>query len=228
MNGHELMFRPGTWDRGIWDTVAVHNEYCLGVRFDPTDVVIDVGAHIGSFTYAALDRGAGRVVSVEADPENAYYLRHNIHMACGATDRCVIVTGAAWRSDPREPLEVLHFHAAGENTGGGGVDEQGFPVAAVPFDRIVELAAGDGPVRLVKLDCEGSEWPILFTSKRLPQVQAIVGEYHVRPTADWGRCGSESLKQFLNAQGFAVVTQGTSDSLGLFWAWREGAEVLAG
>jgi FkbM family methyltransferase len=218
---HELMFRDGTWDRGIWEAVAVHNEYRLDGRFDPQDVVIDVGAHIGSFTYAALDRGAGRVVAVEADPENAFVLRHNIHMACGATDRCVIVTAAAWRSDSPEPLPVVRFERAGENTGGGGVGEEGFPVATVAFDRLVELAAGDGPVRLFKLDCEGSEWPILFTSKRLGQVREIVGEYHERET-EWGRCGAEKLREFLHAHGFTVEVQETRPGLGLFWAKREG------
>jgi hypothetical protein len=83
----------------------------------------------------------------------------------------------------------------------------------------VELAVGDGPVRLLKLDCEGSEWPILFTSRRLQQVREIVGEYHERET-EWGWCGAVRLQEFLQAQGFAVDVQETRDGLGLFWAKR--------
>lgn len=34
-------------------------------------------------------------------------------------------------------------------------------------------------MRVLKLDCEGSEFPILLTAQRLKQVQYITGEYHL-------------------------------------------------
>lgn len=39
-------------------------------------------------------------------------------------------------------------------------------------------ARGEGRVRLIKFDCEGSEWPILFTSKTLHLVEELCGEFH--------------------------------------------------
>ena len=50
------------------------------------------------------------------------------------------------------------------NTGNGSVIwGSGEPVAKVAFDEIVDLMTGGGEdeVRLLKLDCEGAEWPIL-------------------------------------------------------------------
>jgi hypothetical protein len=45
----EWTFRPGTMDRMIFNGVVLHEEYRLPPCFAPADVVIDVGAHIGSF-----------------------------------------------------------------------------------------------------------------------------------------------------------------------------------
>ena len=217
------MFRPDTWDRDIWLSVTAGNEYGLAARFGPGDVVLDIGAHIGAFSYLALDHGAGRVVSVEPDPENAYYLRHNVHMACGATDRCVIVTAAAGEADG-----TAEFTAHPVNTGGGAVgagEGRRFPVAVVAFDRLVDFAAGEsGTIRLLKLDCEGSEWPVLHTSRRLHRVRAIVGEYHV-PESGRGSGGAEELDGLLRGAGFEVLTRPTAGRMGLFTAWRAGSAV---
>jgi len=50
-------FRDGTLDQAIFNAVVRFNEYRLPERFVPTDIVIDVGAHIGSFAQAVLSRG---------------------------------------------------------------------------------------------------------------------------------------------------------------------------
>src|ERR1051326_1052387 len=44
-------FRHNTLDRAIFNGVVLFNEYQLPARFAPEDIVIDVGAHIGSFAY---------------------------------------------------------------------------------------------------------------------------------------------------------------------------------
>src|SRR5665213_1830117 len=92
----QLHFREHTWDRNIWVAVNEGNEYKLSGCFKPTDTVLDIGAHIGSFGYRVLDMGAGRVISVEPDPDNFRVLHHNLHLACKATDRAVLVAAAAW------------------------------------------------------------------------------------------------------------------------------------
>ena len=45
-------FRQDTWDPLIYHSVAIANEYELPECFCESDIVIDIGAHIGSFTYA--------------------------------------------------------------------------------------------------------------------------------------------------------------------------------
>ena len=49
-------------------------------------------------------------------------------------------------------------------------------VEPVPFDKVIEAVSQQGMRRisLLKLDCEGSEYPILLTSSRLDLVDEIV------------------------------------------------------
>lgn len=84
------------------------------LRFvDPGDSVLDVGAHIGTFTVPlALKVGKqGRVVALEADPRNHALLLANVHMSHTApwvTCRHTII------GSPFETYEVRRHH---NNTG---------------------------------------------------------------------------------------------------------------
>jgi hypothetical protein len=73
-----------------------------------------------------------------------------------------------------------------------------FQVVTVPFDLIVELAVGAGSVRLLKLDCEGSEWPILFTSRRLGHSTRVSVQ---RPKFAHSRFNREDLREVRTQYG---------------------------
>lgn len=229
-------FRPNTWDQNIFDCVNKHNEYRLPNVFEPTDVIVDIGSHIGSFSYACLTRGAGKVYSYEAMPANYELTRDNLEQF---GDKASVQHAAVWRSDKQ--VDILHFSEStdNKNTGGGNVwsNDSKTSVPALSFDKILETI--DKPIRLLKLDCEGSEFPILFTSQRLGQVQAICGEYHEFGGQYDQNIISESLKvkdytqytirelfDFLVKEGFDVVftrsfdPTGTPCNLGLFFATR--------
>ena len=96
-------------------------------------------------------------------------------------------------------------------------------VDAVPLDAIIERA---GTVGLLKIDAEGSEYPILATSRRLDRVEAIVGEYHevdavdasmrVPGLADWT---GDALMDLLEERGFEIAVRPVG-RVGLFRAIR--------
>src|SRR5262245_31406793 len=174
----------------IFNGVVVQNEYRLPVRFDPTDIVIDVGAHIGSFAYAVVMRGGEHVYSIEPDRVNCTYARENLkpYLERGYVQ---LTEGAVWRSDPNDDeLRFDGYHPfprsfAGMegvlNTGNGSVMwGVGDPVAKIALDDVIDLVTNHGEhrVRLLKLDCEGAEWPALLTSRRLHVIDEIVGEFH--------------------------------------------------
>jgi FkbM family methyltransferase len=250
-------FRNGTLDQAIFNGVVVFNEYRLPDRFAASDIVIDVGAHIGSFAEAVLSRGCEKVYCIEADGANFEIATENLrpHIENGHVQ---LVRGAAWRSDRNtDELYFDGYHSfpksfAGMegilNTGNGSVVwGSGEPVAKIAFDDIVDLVTNHGEhrVRLLKLDCEGAEWPILLTSKRLGLISEICGEFHEiggqfleisedrpanQPTFSFANVEKftvDVLVDHLSDAGFTVTWRrhtrptGAVEGLGLFFATRE-------
>jgi FkbM family methyltransferase len=221
--------RPGTIDRRLFREVVIHNDYELPPRFEPHDVILDVGAHLGSFALAALRRGAGTVYCCEADPDNFRLLRHNLRPYRG---RVRLLPHAVWRSDAKVTHLRLHNPEDPRNTGAIRVaDRSGGPaVPVLPFDDLVLRATcgGAGRVRLLKLDCEGAEWPVLLTARTLSLVDALCGEYHLDActgpfrVAGHGTYSPELLERHLAEHGFRVRTRPAvkDPRFGLFFAQR--------
>ncbi|MBX6313431.1 MAG: FkbM family methyltransferase [Isosphaeraceae bacterium] len=232
---HPFVFRPGTNDEAMFRHFVAHDEYRLPERFGPEDIVVDVGVHIGSFCYVALQRGAGRVYGFEAEPSNYECARRNLE-AFG--DRIHLTNRAVWRSDQpggRVPFSYCDDRA---NTGGGSVlwESDGPSIEAVPFDDVLEEITDGGRrrIRMLKIDCEGSEFPILLTARRLDLIDYIAGEFHEIGCArnpqiipDHARVPGveaftiEALDGCLRRAGFDVAFERHGDSnLGLFYARR--------
>jgi FkbM family methyltransferase len=183
-------FRPDTMDRWIFDGVVRHNEYNLPDRFKPSDIIIDVGAHIGTFAYAVFERGCRHVYSFEPDAENCRMAGHHLSQYIDA-GWLRLSQKAVWRSDANDDELRLDgyqkFPASFPgmegilNTGSGSVLwKNGGAVDKIALDDVIDEATANGTrrIRLLKLDCEGAEWPILLTSRRLDLIDEITGEYH--------------------------------------------------
>ena len=252
-------FRGGTLDQAIFNAVVRFNEYRLPESFAPNDIVIDVGAHIGSFAQAVLSRGCRNVTCIEPDRSNFQIAA--AHLKSHAESGHVrLVMGAAWRSDQNaDELQLDGYrafpaswaHLAGIiNTGSGSVVwGGGEPVAKIAFDDIVGRATnrGERQVRLLKLDCEGAEWPILLTSRRLGLIREICGEFHeiggdflgisedraapepVFSLPGFAKFTVDVLVTHLESAGFTVAYRrhrrpnGEPEGLGMFFATRERA-----
>ncbi|HYY57557.1 MAG TPA: FkbM family methyltransferase [Pyrinomonadaceae bacterium] len=238
LTGQKFYGRAGTEDLGIFQYVVDHNEYKLPPRFRRSDVIIDIGAHIGSFSYAALLRGAGKVFAYEAHPANHAVASENL---ARFNNRVICRNRAVWRSD--EPPQLLYNDPMIGHLDTGGLsllwNNVGVPVETTPLDDILSEAS-DGfqhKIRLLKLDCEGSEYPILFTSKHLEIVEEICGEYHeIAPEVVPERAKVKgvyeifdryALRDFLEERGWSVELQPMAKADGLFHARRRssGAEV---
>ncbi len=168
----------------LWDEYQV-----FGRHFRPEDVIIDIGAHIGSFSFACHYLGSREIHAFEADPTNFVRLRNHVSDLPGMH----LYNCAVFRSDAPAVDGLLHSGPAFFNTGGGNVifggqlfdsDTQESWISAetdrsrVPAVPLDEVLGRFERVKLLKLDCEGSEYPILLTSTQLPKVERIVGEYH--------------------------------------------------
>ena len=232
---HPFTFRPGTHDRAVFLSVNQHDEYRLPDTFRPQDVIVDIGTHIGSFCYAALKRGSNNVYGFEAEESNYARASENLRPFDG---RVRLRNEAVWRSD--ETVDKLTFTPSTDeaNTAGGNVWSGGaVEVKAIAFDEVIREATDGGAkrVRMLKVDCEGSEFPILFTSHSLHLVDDIRGEYHefggehdehVIPEAmkveGYERFTISELTDVLQRAGFSVTSVRHGDSnMGLFFATRE-------
>lgn len=180
-----FIFRSNTNDRDIYQQVVEDNEYRLPSRFDKKDIILDVGAHIGSFSYACLIRGAGKVIAFEPDPENYEALCHNLSSFI-KEEKLVVYNKAVFRSDTSSVLYLGGYGLITEkiaNTGGVGVifQDQGKPIGSIGLDQIISDITeknSDKKLRLLKLDCEGAEWGILMTSNSFNRFDQICGEFH--------------------------------------------------
>lgn len=214
--------RAGTYDLGIWQSVVDQNEYHLPDRFDAEDVVIDVGAHIGAFSYAALTRGARRVYAYECDPGNFHAAAANL---AEFGERVVLEHAAVW-----ETTGTVQFTGAGDvNTGGGSAGFGQMQVRSVAVDEVFRRAFADGAkeVRFLKMDCEGSEWVILPACSFLGKVRELRGEYHEHVVPAEARRGGlqltkDWLVELLRARGFEAEAKvyKAGSTMGVFSAVR--------
>ena len=198
------------WEQGIYKEVITDDVYGLKKRlFRNDEVVMDVGAHVGWFSALALNRGTGHVIAIEASPQNCRRLRLNLSQW---KDRVTIVGKALWRSDrPEQTLAIAEILDSDKttNTGGGNVicGSRTVPVKSVTLDELV----GDQIISLLKIDCEGSEYPCFYTTKVLPRIKEIVGELHTfdglfQPQDDVkpGFNNPKAMASFLEENNFKV------------------------
>jgi FkbM family methyltransferase len=248
----DFHFRPDTYDIGIYRSIVIENEYRLPKSFLPDDIILDIGSHIGAFAYAVLVRGSHNVYAVEAEKENYQQSLRNLQPFV-KLNHVNITCKAVWRSDICEGSVVFtgyyqpSHHKKDINTGGGSVaasriygcrysSETVSKIETIAFDALVRQITHDGAkrIRLLKIDCEGSEWPILLTSTTLHLVDEICGEYHElgeqssnrHPTftiPGYKEYTSKVLVRFLQDQGFSTdhYPHGYQhEAIGMFFAKR--------
>jgi FkbM family methyltransferase len=232
--------RPGSADDVIYDQVVRQNEYLVPAQFAPGSVVGDIGTHVGAFSYLAMTRGAAIVVGYEPERANYRCAKQNLS-AFGS--RAHVHCAAVWRFDATTGQLPFFPSSDPTNTGGGSViwDTAGDRVDAVPLDGVVEATSQGGRRRvdLVKIDCEGAEFPILLTSKLLHRIDRIVGEYHELRAPLPRHAAIPGYTEFtvdhligvLRTSGFAVRAEprasGSDGELGLFFARRESVSMAS-
>jgi FkbM family methyltransferase len=106
------------------------NEYRLPDRFQPEDIIIDIGMHIGCFSYAVLIRGTTHVFGFEPDPDNFAWATRNMKSFAG---RITLQQKAVWRSDRQ--VDKLFLVRDATNTGSSTTyGDSGEHVGVIPFD----------------------------------------------------------------------------------------------
>ena len=171
------------------------------ITIKPGDLVIDCGAHIGSFTRVALSKGA-HVIAIEPHPDNFKYLMANTD---GAKNlrlvQAVLYDGnnILFRSDPdRNELHKVIAYADSS-------DEEA--TKSVKLDDLVRQFDVKR-IDLLKMDIEGSEYKVLYDFDSLDMVQQLTLEWH------YGSSNLARLIIFLEDRGLNVVWLGGNGQWG--------------
>lgn len=175
-------------------------------RLPASPEVLDLGGNVGMFALFAFSRLPGaRVTSVEPDPRNLRVLRST--RAANPGKYWTIIDAAAGVAGGTLMLEFFGDYAQTR------VSESG-TTAVRCLDVLPLMQTAD----LIKIDIEGSEWPVL-ADPRFAEVKApMVIEWH-----EFG-CRSlpalEAAERAFHDAGF--VTRGEYGGLdtGQMWAWR--------
>ncbi|MBS3148525.1 FkbM family methyltransferase [Candidatus Woesearchaeota archaeon] len=198
-NGLKIKTRAGSSDRGILTEVHILKIYQRhGIEILPNDTVLEIGAHIGTFTILASKK-AKKVYSFEPYPENFNLLKENLALN-------KITNVAPIRKAITEKNGTSELYISNINTGSHSI----FPKSEKDNSVTVETTSLPDVMRthkikkigLLKVDCEGAEYPIFFSlpDKTFEAIRQISMEYH--PTEKYN---IEQLKNLLQKHQFKVT-----------------------
>jgi len=150
------------------------------IHFQPGDIAIDIGANIGIVSIYLARRYPGLTIhAFEPIPDNYDHLTQNLRLN-GV--RNIIAHPLAITKDGRAFEMIVHL----SNSGGGTgclqdmrlPDHEYYTTRSTTLDRVFaeyEIQR----CRLLKIDCEGAEYEILWNTHCLERVDYLSGEFHM-------------------------------------------------
>jgi FkbM family methyltransferase len=176
VKGKTFNIRNGKVDIAVINEVLTEQTYSRFITPDIKDNWLDIGGQIGTFTIDIADKVA-KVVTYEPEKDNFLFLTRNI--AENKVENVEIVNKAVVGDDSTE-MELNSGEAIDGipyNTGGYSlIDKKGNLMQKVQCENINEIVKKH-KINKIKIDCEGSEYPILkaldFTG-----IEEIILEYH--------------------------------------------------
>lgn len=192
----------------ILEEVFVQRIYADYFPFYQRISVLDVGGHFGYFAiFAALNSAPGsRIVTVEPSAQNWQVLQANVGQM--GLDQIRIVHGAVAEHTGTATVHVTQAHNcsliadhAREFAADGALSSE-----SVQTFSLADMLDQNGfdTVDVLKLDCEGAEYSIIFQSPEsvLRRVKVIMMEFH--DLKDEHHSGLTMVEQ-LERKGFRVV-----------------------
>lgn len=169
----------------------------------PGHTIIDIGANVGVFTlWAAMSNSEVKVISLEPSPRICSFLRRNV-LANGLHNVTVLQSACGGQR------EKAILYSRGCEAMNSLYRRDNYDSEFRPLTCTQVLLLGDVFQRfgvqvcdLLKLDCEGAEYEILFNAgqRTLQKVRRISMEYHV----GLNEHTPEELARFLESQNFGV------------------------
>jgi FkbM family methyltransferase len=165
----------------------IYNQNCYGIEPNELEgrTIFDVGANVGIFVKYALEHGAKRVVAIEANPIVFQELYKNF----GTTPNVTIINAAVY--DNSKQTVLLDDNGTLSRVS----DEGSVSIQTITLNSLVKYCEPTEEI-LLKIDCEGSEYPILLNSlpDDIRRFKIIYAEFHGDET--------DNLVQYMHTLGY--------------------------
>ena len=180
-------------------------------QLPPKPVIVDIGANAGYFNIMLFSKiKEATVYAYEPIPVNYQLFSNNIALNPGL-EKKIHLYNKAVVGTPQESVELYMEHDA-DNSVIASVysdfDHQNKYSIKVPAISLAEIINGNRlqQIDLLKVDCEGSEYPIIYeTPQELwSRIKRLTIEVH---NLDNDQRNTDYLGRFLEQQGFAVSSQ---------------------
>ena len=177
--GVRCEIRPGTSDWWIFLEVFVFGIY-RRVRDDLRRArrVVDIGANVGFFViFGSSLNPEAEVHAFEPFPSNVDQMRKNL-LLNGGNNRVRVHAEAI--SDKSGTVQLYYIPGDDSGCSLSEAREHSVPVNAVAVNDLFKTC-GIADCDLLKMDCEGSELPILraASAELLAKIHSVILEYHV-------------------------------------------------
>ena len=174
INGKELYYRNIFGDKYVVQENLSRHCYTSLIPLTVDDVVLDIGAHIGTFSLLSALSPVKKVYAFECEPENFALLERNTRDLENVTIFNYAVVG---NDDGKR--ERSFYPNTMTNTGAGSFyikkGRRPITVECVPINYVFGMA----DFTYIKSDCEGAEYDI-FDNLTIPlSVRNIVIEFHL-------------------------------------------------
>lgn len=184
IQGVELLIQDLASSDAVPMIAAELERDCYGlsqIPFCDGDVVLDIGGHVGCFSIllGRLYRKL-HIYAFEPLAENIENFRHNLMLN---NVRNVQLIPQAVTADGRD----VNIHFNRQNTG-AGISSENYALGRRASQQVNSLALDAifkayqiQRCKLLKLDCEGFEFELLYHSRHLAQVDYLSAEVHLQP-----------------------------------------------
>lgn len=182
-------------------------------------VVIDIGANVGFFSMSTFAKFPGaQIYSFEPHPY-CYQKLSEFHSSFDSLSWKIFNQAV---SDHDGVLELSASTLNGFATMASVLDKpsnvKNFTAETIRLEAFLKKTRLDS-IDLIKLDCEGSEYDILYSlaDQTLQKIGALTIETHKGARDDQNL---KSLREHLEKRGYSVRAKVENEFTGYIWAWR--------
>jgi FkbM family methyltransferase len=200
---YEVLARPQAGDLSVLREVLIREGYRAVLPLLPGRPlrVVDIGAHIGMFAlWLGRQTDIASVTCFEPEPESAKLCLFNLAQMAQAT-----VVQAAVGATARQGTVLIDPAGSSRSTlvPGLGGREHNTKEAATKVISLPSWLEQHGPVDLMKMDCEGSEWELVRQCPSVfSAVTTLVAEVHEDPVEHRSQ---ENFQETMRELGFRIV-----------------------